>query len=90
MIVGYTEPRGSRKYFGSLVLAVRDKSRKRWLYTGHVGSGFDQVALKSLYGTMQPLRTDKKPVRSKSEERERDHLAYSQARWPGKIHRVDE
>jgi bifunctional non-homologous end joining protein LigD len=65
VIVGYTEPRKSRKYFGSLVLAVRDKSRKRWLYTGHVGSGFNQVALKSLYGTMQPLRTDKKPLQQK-------------------------
>jgi bifunctional non-homologous end joining protein LigD len=61
VIVGYTEPRRSRKYFGSLVLAVRDKPRKRWVYAGHVGTGFDQAALKSLYGTMQPLRTDKKP-----------------------------
>jgi bifunctional non-homologous end joining protein LigD len=61
VIVGYTEPRRSRKYFGSLVLAVRDKVKKRWVYAGHVGTGFDQAALKSLYGTMQPLRTDKKP-----------------------------
>jgi hypothetical protein len=44
VIVGYTEPRRSRKYFGSLVLAVRDKANKR-----HVGTGFDQAALKSLY-----------------------------------------
>jgi bifunctional non-homologous end joining protein LigD len=61
VIVGYTEPRRSRKYFGSLVLAVRDKAKKRWVYAGHVGTGFDQAALKSLYGTMQPLRTDRKP-----------------------------
>jgi bifunctional non-homologous end joining protein LigD len=61
VIVGYTEPRRSRKYFGSLVLAVRDKAKKRWVYAGHVGTGFDQAALKSLYKTMQPLRTDKKP-----------------------------
>jgi bifunctional non-homologous end joining protein LigD len=60
VIVGYTEPRGSRKYFGSLVLAVRDKSSKRWVYAGHVGTGFNQAALKSIYEKMQPLRTDKK------------------------------
>jgi hypothetical protein len=36
VIVGYTEPRGSRKYFGSLVLAVRDKAKKRWAYAGNV------------------------------------------------------
>jgi bifunctional non-homologous end joining protein LigD len=60
VIVGYTEPRRSRKYFGSLVLAVRDKANKR-----HVGTGFDQAGLKSLYETMQPLRTDKKPFNQK-------------------------
>ena len=60
VIVGYTEPRRSRKYFGSLVLAVRDKAAKRWVYAGHVGTGFDQAALKSLYGTMQSLRSGKK------------------------------
>ena len=65
VIVGYTEPRRTRKYFGSLVLAVRDKLEKRWIYAGHVGTGFDQAALKLLYGTMQPLRTDKKPFDQK-------------------------
>ena len=65
VIVGYTEPRRSRKYFGSLVLAVRDKANKRWIYAGHVGTGFDQAALKSIYETMQPLRTDKKPFDQK-------------------------
>jgi bifunctional non-homologous end joining protein LigD len=65
VIVGYTEPRRSRKYFGSLVLAVRDKAKKRWVYAGHVGTGFDQATLKSLYGTMQPLRTDKRPFDQK-------------------------
>jgi bifunctional non-homologous end joining protein LigD len=48
VIVGHTEPRRSRKYFGSLVLAVRGKANKRWSYAGHVGTGFDQAALKSL------------------------------------------
>jgi bifunctional non-homologous end joining protein LigD len=48
-----------------LVLAVRDKATKRWVYAGHVGTGFDQGALKSLYGAMQPLRPDKKPFDQK-------------------------
>ena len=65
VVVGYTEPRRSRKYFGSLVLAVRDKAKKGWVYAGHVGTGFEQAALKSLYETMQPLRTDKKPFDQK-------------------------
>jgi bifunctional non-homologous end joining protein LigD len=65
VIVGYTEPRRSRKYFGSLVLAVRDQAMRRWIYAGHVGTGFDQAALKSLYETMQPLRSDKRPFDQK-------------------------
>ena len=58
-------PRWSCKYFGALVLAVRDKVKKRLVYAGHVGTGFDQAALKSLYGTMQPLRTNTKPFHQK-------------------------
>jgi bifunctional non-homologous end joining protein LigD len=65
VIVGYTEPRRSRKYFGALVLVVRDPARKRWLYAGHVGTGFDAERLKSLHAMMQPLRTDKKPFERK-------------------------
>ena len=65
VIVGYTEPRRTRKYFGSLVLAVRDRLKKRWIYAGHVGTGFDEAALKSLYGTMQRLRTDENPLAKK-------------------------
>lgn len=65
VIVGYTEPRRSRKYFGSLVLAVRDKVEKRWVYVGHVGTGFSQTALKSTFETMKPMLTSKKPFDQK-------------------------
>lgn len=65
VIVGYTAPRKSRQYFGSLVLAVRNKAKKCWVYAGHVGTGFDEAALQSIHGAMQPLRTDKKPFDEK-------------------------
>lgn len=65
VIVGYTRPRRSRKYFGSLALAVRDKTNKRWVYAGHVGTGFNEAMLKSLYGKMRALRTGKKPFDQK-------------------------
>jgi len=65
VIVGYTEPRRSRKYFGSLALAVRDKAKKCWVYAGHVGTGFNEAMLKSLYGKMQSMRTSKKPFDQK-------------------------
>lgn len=65
VIVGYTAPRRTRKYFGALVLAVRDGSQ--WRYIGRAGTGFDEPTLQSLYQKMQPLRIDKKPVAAKVE-----------------------
>jgi bifunctional non-homologous end joining protein LigD len=59
VIVGYTAPRRSRKYFGALVLAVRTGSN--WRYVGHAGTGFDEEMLRSLYEKMQPLKTQAKP-----------------------------
>lgn len=63
IIVGYTEPRNSRKYFGALVLAEYDGDTLR--YMGHTGTGFDQAGLKELWNKMQPLVTDKSPFESK-------------------------
>ncbi len=66
VIVGYTTPRRSRKYFGALVLAVRKGSR--WRYVGHVGTGFDEEMLQSLYVKMQPLKTKAKPIAAEVKE----------------------
>jgi bifunctional non-homologous end joining protein LigD len=60
VIVGFTAPRRSRKYFGALVLAVREG--KRWEYAGRAGTGFDAETLRSLHQKMVPLITAKKPV----------------------------
>ncbi len=62
VIVGYTEPRRSREYFGSLALAVRDGGK--WKYVGHVGTGFDTPTLRDLYKKLSPLK-----VRSPSGKR---------------------
>ena len=63
VIVGFTAPRRSRQYFGSLVLAVREGDG--WRYVGRAGTGFDFETLKSLYGQLVPLRTARKPVVAK-------------------------
>jgi len=63
VIVGFTAPRRSRPYFGSLVLAVRDG--KQWRYVGRAGTGFDRESLKSLHALLVPLITDSKPVDEK-------------------------
>jgi bifunctional non-homologous end joining protein LigD len=63
VIVGLTAPRRSRAYFGSLVLAVREGNR--WRYVGRAGTGFDRQSLKSLHALMVPLITKTKPIAEK-------------------------
>ncbi|CAN5450357.1 hypothetical protein BH11BAC3_BH11BAC3_42090 [soil metagenome] len=61
VIVGYTAPAGSRKFFGSLVLAV--KGEEGLQYAGHTGSGFDEKGLQDVYNILQPLVVKKSPFR---------------------------
>jgi bifunctional non-homologous end joining protein LigD len=63
VIVGFTAPRRSRKYFGALVLAVREKGA--WAYVGRAGTGFDAARLRDIHALMAPLITDKKPIAAK-------------------------
>lgn len=56
VIIGYTQPKGSRSGFGALLLAVNDELGL--VYAGRVGTGFDQAALKSIYMKMQPLERE--------------------------------
>jgi bifunctional non-homologous end joining protein LigD len=62
-IVGFTAPRGSRPYFGALVLAVRDGDA--WRYAGHVGTGFSHATLEQIHGLLGPLRTAASPFRTR-------------------------
>ena len=63
VIVGFTKPRGSRKCFGALLLAVRDG--RRWKYAGRVGTGFNEKTLHALYGKLVPLIAQAKPIEQK-------------------------
>lgn len=59
VIAGYTEPRRTRKFFGSLLLGVYDGDEL--VYVGHTGSGFNTKSLEAIYKTLQPLVTDRSP-----------------------------
>ncbi|MFT3683027.1 MAG: DNA ligase D [Ferruginibacter sp.] len=63
IIVGFTEPTGSRKYFGALVLAVRTKTGLK--YAGHTGSGFSEKMLAEIYKKLKPLQTTVSPFKEK-------------------------
>jgi len=63
VIVGFSKPMGSRKYFGSLVLALNTDNGLK--YIGSCGTGFNEESLKQLYELMIPLKTESKPVKEK-------------------------
>jgi len=59
VVGGYTQPRGTRSYFGSLVCGLY-KGRDLH-YVAHTGGGFNEKTLASIYKLMQPLKTNKSP-----------------------------
>jgi len=63
VIGGYTDPEGSREYFGALVLGLYDR-QGRLIHVGQVGTGFDQKALKEIFARLQPLKTKQNPFYS--------------------------
>ncbi len=64
IICGYTAPQGGRKYFGSLVLGIHDKTGKL-VPAGNVGTGFTDFTLKQLYEQLQELKTTDSPFTKK-------------------------
>jgi bifunctional non-homologous end joining protein LigD len=60
VIGGYTDPEGSRTYFGSLVLGLYDK-QGRLIHVGQVGTGFDHKGLEKMFAALKPLETTKNP-----------------------------
>jgi bifunctional non-homologous end joining protein LigD len=63
VIGGYTDPEGSREYFGALVLGLYDQ-QDRLIHVGQVGTGFDEKMLKEIFGRLQPLKTKRSPFYS--------------------------
>jgi bifunctional non-homologous end joining protein LigD len=59
IISGYTEPRRSRKFFGSLLLGVYDGNEL--VYVGHTGSGFNTKTLEQIFQKLQPLKIAQSP-----------------------------
>ncbi|HEV2262166.1 MAG TPA: non-homologous end-joining DNA ligase [Candidatus Rubrimentiphilum sp.] len=59
VIGGFTEPRGSRKGFGALLLGLYDK--KKLYYVGHVGTGFNTKLLALLTARLKKLERKTSP-----------------------------
>ncbi|MDA2935010.1 DNA ligase D [Acidobacteria bacterium AH-259-D05] len=62
VIVGYTPPSGSRRYFGALLLGLFENGKL--VYVGKAGSGFDETTLKQLHGELKTRKLPKNPFSS--------------------------
>jgi len=61
VIVGFTDPKGTRSGFGALLLGLHDE-KGELRYAGKVGTGFNQATLKSLHAKLKPLVVDRCPL----------------------------
>ncbi|HUQ50240.1 MAG TPA: non-homologous end-joining DNA ligase [Terriglobales bacterium] len=60
VIGGYTEPRGSREHFGSLLLGLYDE-KGRLIPVGQAGTGFTRSSEAEVLRQLRKLETDKSP-----------------------------
>ncbi|HET6351780.1 MAG TPA: DNA ligase D [Coriobacteriia bacterium] len=60
VVVGYTDPGGTRSAFGALVLALYEDGRL--VHTGRAGSGFTEESLADIFGKLQGTEVDEPPV----------------------------
>src|SRR6185437_6569668 len=71
VIGGYTDPRGSREHFGSIILGLYDKGRL--LHVGQAGSGFTESTHEDMWRRLQKFKTDKTPFANKVESTRGTH-----------------
>jgi len=60
VVGGWTEPKGARAYFGSLILGRYDEAG-RFVHAGDVGTGFNGAELVRLWTLLEPLATPISP-----------------------------
>jgi bifunctional non-homologous end joining protein LigD len=61
VVVGWTDPEGTRPWLGALLLAYYDPDG-RLVYAGRVGTGMKRAELERLWRRLQPLATDTMPL----------------------------
>jgi bifunctional non-homologous end joining protein LigD len=72
VVGGYTDPRGGRENFGSLVLGLYDE-KGRLIHVGNAGSGFTGASHADMWRKLQKLQTDRSPFYGRVESTRRPH-----------------
>jgi bifunctional non-homologous end joining protein LigD len=71
VVGGWTDPRGGRQYFGSLLVGLYEKSALR--FVGGVGTGFPNALERELFEKLQQIPAKKCPFAPIPQTRERAH-----------------
>jgi bifunctional non-homologous end joining protein LigD len=72
VVGGWTDPRGTRPFFGALLLGIYD-DRGRLEYVGHSGGGFTDAELGRVWKELRALETKASPFASTPKTNERPH-----------------
>jgi bifunctional non-homologous end joining protein LigD len=82
VVVGWSDPEGSRHLIGSLLLGYYDPAG-RLIYAGRVGTGMSVQTLARLHRRLEPLATSKMPLSSPAPRKSRfgGPLALSKVHW---------
>jgi bifunctional non-homologous end joining protein LigD len=72
VVGGWTEPRGTRPFFGALLLGVHDADAGL-RYIGHTGAGFSDAELGRVWKQLQALRTKNSPFTTIPKTNEKPH-----------------
>ncbi len=73
VIGGWTEPKGEREYFGSLVLGLYDKDG-RLLHVGQAGTGFTRETEAEIFRLLKERETTRNPFANKVESSRKVHF----------------
>jgi bifunctional non-homologous end joining protein LigD len=73
VIAGYTDPKGSREHFGSIVLGLYDE-RNRLVHVGQAGTGFNERNQNELWKLLKPLETTTNPFGQRVDASRRVHF----------------
>ena|SRR5688500_15976932 len=72
VVAGWTEPRGTRPFFGGLLLGVYDDDGDL-RYVGHVAAGFNDAEIGRVWKKLHALRSRVSPFRTIPRTSERAH-----------------
>ena len=66
VIGGYTDPEGSRQYFGSLMLGLYN-DKKQLIHVGNAGTGFNHALLKEISAVLKGVESSSSPFTGPTE-----------------------